>query len=46
MALSDKGFPLPWHWFDDTIERVDLKKLALAADFAEALVLEFDREEG
>jgi hypothetical protein len=44
MALEERGFPAPWHWFDDTLERVDLKKLALAADFAEALVDKFDRD--
>ena len=42
MALAGRGFPAPWHWFDDTLERVDLKKLALAADFAEALIEKFD----
>ena len=44
MALSEKGFPAPWHWFDDTIEKVDLNKLALAADFAEGLARGLDRE--
>jgi len=43
MALSAKGFPAPWHWFDDTIEKVELDKLALAADFAEELARAFDR---
>ena len=43
MALSERGFPAPWHWFDDTIERVDLAKLALAADFAEELIERFDQ---
>ena len=43
MALTEKNFPSPWHWFDDTQERVDLGKLRLAADFAEELAREFDR---
>jgi len=43
MALAERGFPAPWHWFDDTLERVDLNKLALAADFAEELINRFDR---
>jgi len=43
MALTEKKFPKPWHWFDDTLERVDLNKLLLAADFAEELVRKFDR---
>ncbi len=44
MALTEKLFPKPWHWFDDTIERVDLKQLDLCADFAEELIRRFDRE--
>jgi len=43
MALTKQGFPQPWHWFDDTIESVDLDKLALVSDFAEALLRNFDQ---
>lgn len=43
MALTEKNFPKPWHWFDDTLERLDLNKLLLAVDFAEQLVRKFDR---
>jgi len=43
MALTKQGFPKPWHWFDDTIEKVELDKLALVSDFAEALLRNFDQ---
>jgi len=46
MALTEKLFPKPWHWFDDTIDKVDLAKLELAADFAEKMIRKFDRSAG
>ena len=42
MALTEQGFPRPWHWFDDTLEKVDLAKLSLCADFAEEMVRRLD----
>jgi len=41
MALTEQGIPQPWHWFNDTWDKIDYKKLELACDFAQELVLNF-----
>ena len=33
MALTKDKIPKPWHWFDDTKDKVDINKLFLASDF-------------
>jgi len=41
MALTEQGIPQPWHWFNDTWDKIDYKKLELACDFARELVQNF-----
>lgn len=46
MALNEFLVPAPWHWFDDTIEQVDIKKLELCARFSEKMIDTLDRKSG
>ncbi len=45
MALTEQGIPQPWHWFDDTWDKIDYKKLELACDFAQQVIQGFARNQ-